>query len=86
MMTTSPTSFSNQVFGTLPKQYCLYFYILCIIAFIIVVFSILSFLFLFTQKNIHFTTYVTTISLTISYLLIYLTYRLLYSMCISSLK
>jgi hypothetical protein len=84
MMSTG--SFSNQVFGTLPKQYCIYFYVVCIIAFIVLISSIFGLLYLFTQKNVHYLTYVNAVALIVSYLLSYISARLLYSMCISSLK
>ena len=79
-------SFSDKVFGSLPKQYCLWFYVFCILSFILVISSLIGFFILFTQKNVPFVNYVYAIALCISYLFNYITYRLLYSMCISSLK
>jgi len=83
MMTTS---FSDKVFGTLPKQYCLWFYVLCILSFIVILSALISFIFLLTKKNVPFSNYVYAIAFLINYGFIYLTYRLLYSMCISTLK
>ena len=80
------TNFSNSVFGTLPKQYCIWFYILCVISFLIILSALIGFIFLLTKKNVHYSTYLTTLAFLVNYCLIYLTYRLLYSMCISSLK
>ena len=79
-------TFTSDVFGTLPKQYCLYFFVLCILSFIIVVLALLSFLYLLTQKNVPSANYISAIAFFVNYCFIYLTYRLLYSMCISSLK
>ena len=80
------TSFSDRVFGTLPKQYCLWFYVLCILSFIIVISALFSIIFLLTKKNVSTSTYIYSIALFINYCFIYLTYRLLYSMCINTLK
>lgn len=80
------TSFSDRFLGTLPKQYCIYFYVLCIIALIVLILSIFGFFYLFTLKNTNFVMFIHAVSLIISYLFSYITYRLLYSMCISSLK
>jgi hypothetical protein len=82
----SNSSFTNKVFGTLPKQYCLWFYILCVIAFIGLIFSIFGFFYLFTVKHSNSLFFIQSLMLIINYLFIYLTNRLLYSMCISSLK
>lgn len=82
----SNASFSNKIFGTLPKQYCLWFYILCVLAFIAVILSIIGFFYLFTVKNVNYLIFFHAFALFINYLFTYLTYRLLYSMCINSLK
>ena len=88
MMNSSMTNstFSNKVFGTLPKQYCLWFYILCVIAFIALIFSIFGFFYLFTVKNSNYLFFLHAAALIINYLFTYLTYRLLNSMCIISLR
>ena len=78
----------NNVFGSLSKQYCLYFYILAVIGFIIflIFFFYLFYLMFSVGKKIDSSIYVMTISGCISYLLFYFTYRLLYSMCMNSLR
>jgi hypothetical protein len=78
----------NNVFGTLSRQYCLYFYILAVIGFIIflIFFFYLFYLMFFIGKKIDSSVYVMTISGCISYLLFYFTYRLLHSMCNNSLR
>jgi len=78
----------NNIFGTLPKQYCLWFYILCVLSFLVFIFLFLYFLYLlFTKgRKIDNSLYVVTLSTSISYLFVYLTYRLLYNMCINSLR
>lgn len=83
----SSNTFMNEIFGPLPKQYCLYFYLLSIIGFSIFVFIVLYFLYvmLIGGKKLDPSFYVMATSMSISYLLIYFTYRLLYSMCANSL-
>lgn len=77
----------NDLFGPLPKKYCLYFYLLSIIGFAIFLFYALLFLYIiFTaSKKIDASFYVMTSYMLINSLLIYFTYRLLYSMCMNSL-
>jgi hypothetical protein len=80
------TSFSDKFLGTLSKQYCIYFYILCIVALVVLILSIFGFFYLFTLKNSNPMMFFHAVALIISYIFSYITYRLLYSMCISSLK
>lgn len=78
----------NKVFGPLPKQYCLYFYILSIIGFSLFVCFVLYLLYTMltsrVKKDSSF--YIMGLSTSASYLLIYFTYRILYSMCAGSLQ
>jgi hypothetical protein len=83
MMTSN---LSNKFLGTLPKQYCIYFYVLCVIALIVLMFSVIGFFYLFTLKKPNYLMFVNAFALIINYFFSYITYRLLYSMCISSLK
>ena len=78
----------NNVFGVLPKQYCMYFYIIMIIFFIMMILYVLHFLYLLLAKykSTNAATYYSLISLFIISLLNYFGYRLVYSMCISSLR
>ena len=80
------TSFSDRFLGTLPKQYCIYFYVLCIVALIVLISSIFGLLYLFTLKNPNPMLFFHAVALIISYIFSYITYRLLYSMCVNSLK
>jgi len=87
-MNMNTSGIMNNVFGSLSKKYCLYFYILAVIGFIIflIFFFYLFYLLLSVGKKVDSGMYVMTISACISYLLFYFTYRLLYSMCAGSLK
>jgi len=78
----------NRVFGTLSQDYCIYFYILAVIGFILflIFFFYLLYLMFFIGKRVDSNIYVMTISGCISYLFFYFTYRLLYSMCNNSLR
>lgn len=80
-------SFMNDVFGPLPRFYCLYYYILSILGFILFVLFILYFLYaiIANSKKLDSSFYIMGTSLSISYLLIYFTNRLLFSMCSNSL-
>ena len=80
------STFANDVFGTLSKQYCIYFYILCVCSFIACILALFGFFVLFTQKNTPTATYLTTFAIVINYFLFYISHRLYYSMCINSLK
>jgi hypothetical protein len=84
--TTSNYSIMNEVFGPLPKQYCIYFYVFSIIGFILFLFVVLYCLYvLISNKKVDPTFYVMAITMSIQYLLTYFTYRLLYAMCVNSL-
>ena len=83
MMTSN---LSNNFLGTLPKQYCIYFYVLCVLALIVLMFSVIGFFYLFTVKNVDYLMIVSALAVIINYFFSYITYRLLYSMCVSSLK
>ena len=78
----------NRMFGTLSQDYCIYFYILAVVGFILflIFFFYLLYLLFFNGKKVDSNVYVMTISGCISYFFFYFTYRLLYSMCMSSLK
>ena len=86
-LSNNTNSFMNDVFGPLPKFYCLYYYILSIVGFISFVLFILYFLYTIIahSKKLDLPFYIMGISFSITYLLIYFTNRLLFSMCSNSL-
>lgn len=80
------SSFINYVYGPLNKEYCIYFFILSVIGFVILTISILSTLIIgiMTKKDSVF--YMKMFMVSIPYGFIYFHNRLLYSMCNSSQK
>ena len=80
-------SFMETVYGPLSKEYCIYFYILSIIGFVLLIIVVLSTLFIgiiTKKKNNKF--YMEMFMLCIPYALMYFTNRLLYSMCSGGLE
>lgn len=75
----------DTLYGPLPKSYCLYFYYLSIIGFVLLVLSVGGSLFMALSKprGAHF--YTSSLMIAISYLIFYFQNRLLHSMCIHSL-
>ena len=72
----------NNLFAPLDKKYCMYFYILSVIAFIFILFSLVSLFFLLGDysKNKH--VIISTLSSILMLGLTYFSNRLLYTMCI----
>lgn len=78
-------SFMETVYGPLSKEYCIYFYILSIIGFVLLIIVILSTLLIGITKKKDSKFYMEMFMLCIPYALIYFTNRLLYSMCSGAL-
>lgn len=81
-------TYMNNIFGPLPKQYCLYFYILTVLAFILLMFLLFGFLYVIITNKVkrNDTNFIFLfVTSFITYLLMYFTYRMFYSMCINSL-
>ena len=75
----------DTLYGPLPKSYCLYFYYLSIIGFVLLVLSVGGSLVMALSKprDAHF--YSSSLMIAISYLIFYFQNRLLHTMCIHSL-
>lgn len=73
----------NDYLGPLSSEYCVYFYVLTILALIALVFALVGGVYQFTQKKIDLLPMVMSV---ISAGLLYIQNRLLYSMCVSALK
>jgi hypothetical protein len=73
----------NDYLGPLSSEYCVYFYVLTILALIALVFALVGGVYQFTQKKIDLLPMVMSV---ISAALLYIQNRLLYSMCVSALK
>ena len=69
------------VFGPLSQQYCLYFYYLSILGFVLFALVILSALSIGISKRKDFSFYLTAFMGSLGYLIFYFQNRLLYSMC-----
>jgi hypothetical protein len=75
----------DTLYGPLPKSYCLYFYYLSIIGFVLLVLSVGGSVIMALSKprGAHF--YSSSLMIAISYLIFYFQNRLLHTMCIHSL-
>lgn len=71
----------SNLFAPLDKKYCLYFYILSVIAFIFMIFSVISLIFLLGDFNKHKYVIMSTISSIFMLGLSYFSNRLLFTMC-----
>ena len=73
----------NDYLGPLSSEYCVYFYVLTILALIALVFALVGGVYQFTQKKVDLLPMIMSV---ISAALLYIQNRLLYSMCVSALK
>ena len=76
----------DSITGSISKDYCLYFYVLTILAFISLLFSIISLLFGLFKKSIPLPVFIGLLSTPFALFLVYLSNRLMYNMCLSSLR
>jgi hypothetical protein len=74
----------DSVYGPLNKEYCVYFYILSVIGFLLMIVSVLSTFFIGITKQKDSKFYSEMLMISIMYGLIYFHNRLLYSICSSS--
>ncbi len=72
----------DNLFGPLPKSYCLYFYYLSIIGFVLLVLSIVGTLSMILSKPRGYSFYMSSLMVAVSYLIFYFQNRLLHTMCI----
>lgn len=75
----------DTLYGPLPKSYCLYFYYLSIIGFVLLVLSVGGSLMMALSKPRDAPFYISSLMISISYLIFYFQNRLLHTMCIHSL-
>ena len=85
-MTNQTQNFMDTIYGPLPKDYCLYFYLLSIVGFISMVFTLLVALFIGITKKKDFTFFLKATMAVLAYGILYFQNRLLYSMCVGSLN
>jgi hypothetical protein len=72
------------LFGPLPKKYCVYFYILSIIGFVLFAVVILGTLVSGVSKRLGLMHYISGLSIALVYGLFYFQSRLLHTMCVGS--
>lgn len=80
-------SFMNKFFGPLPREYCVYFYILSIIfgiLFVVSLFSIVSFM-IMNIKKVNSMFIINSLLVLSNTFLAYLANRLLNTMCVKSI-
>ncbi len=74
----------DNLFGPLPKSYCLYFYYLSVIGFVLLTLSILGTISMIISKPRGSEFYMNSLMVAISYLIFYFQNRLLHSMCVDN--
>ena len=79
------SNLGEQLFGVLPKEYCMYFYYLSIFGFILMFVALISSLGMAVSKPRGKSFAVGTFMAVMGYAVLYFQNRLLYSMCAHSL-
>ena len=76
----------DYIYGPISKKYCLYFYILSVIGFVLLIFVLLMTIYSGFTKKHPMSFYLNMIMVALLYGMFYLQNRLLYNMCIGSMK
>jgi uncharacterized membrane protein len=81
-------SFMSNYFGPLGKEYCLYFYLMSIMFFIIMVIGVFGIIYALVKKRKEVNTmfFINSAMLITNTLLAYFVNRLLHTMCINSVR
>lgn len=82
----SASSTLDYIYGPISKKYCLYFYILSVIGFILLLVVLLATIYQGFTKKQPMTFYLNMTMLAILYGMFYLQNRLLYNMCTGGMK
>jgi hypothetical protein len=77
-------SLNDVLFGPLGSQFCLYFYILAVVAFVMMALVILGFVISLFSKKFDVKLILSTLSVAGTYALAYFVNRLLYTMCLKA--
>jgi hypothetical protein len=72
---------NNSLFGPLGKQYCLIWYLLCIVCIVSIVINVFALIFMVYNKEKNFSSYFLIIYVSIFAGVGYIQNRLLYQMC-----
>jgi hypothetical protein len=83
-MASPSVSLDNYLFGPVSAQYCIWFYIISIIGFIMMCFVLLGFIISLFMKKVHFSVPLTFFMALFSWFFMYFQNRLLYNMCLKS--
>ena len=78
------SSIMNDIYGPLNRNYCIYFYALAVLGFVLLSVTILSLIFLIFTKKISSESVMHMIMISVGYGIFYFQNRLLYSMCLGS--
>jgi len=81
-------SFMSNYFGPLGKEYCLYFYLMSIMFFVIMIFAVFGLIFTLIKKRKEVNTMfiINGVMLLTNSILAYFVNRLLHTMCINSVR
>jgi hypothetical protein len=74
-------NFINSLFGSLSKDYCVYFYYLSILGFLFLLIVLITSIYIGITKNKGLNFYLKMLSICLGYGIFYFQNRLLYSMC-----
>ena len=80
----SSDSIMDTIYGPLSQQYCVYFYYLSIIGFVLLILSLLTSLYVGVTKKKDSSFYMKMLMVSIGYGVFYFQNRLLYSMCVGN--
>jgi hypothetical protein len=74
-------NFIDSLFGSLSKDYCVYFYYLSILGFLFLLIVLITSIYIGITKNKGLNIYLKMLSICLGYGIFYFQNRLLYSMC-----
>ena len=82
----SASSTLDYIYGPISQKYCLYFYILSVIGFVLLLFVVIATVYQGFTKKHPISFYLSMVMLAVLYAMFYLQNRLLYNMCVGTLK
>ena len=82
----STTSTLDYIYGPISQKYCLYFYILSVIGFVLLLFVVIATIYQGFTKKHPMSFYLSMVMLAVLYAMFYLQNRLLYNMCMGTIK
>jgi hypothetical protein len=78
------SSLMNDIYGPLNRNYCIYFYALSVLGFVLLSITFLSMILMLVTKKISSESLVHMLMIAVGYGIFYFQNRLLYSMCIGN--